>query len=289
MPKPFHKIALMGRRRTAAIPETLEALQAHLQAQGLEVVLDDETAELLPSCKLPKIPQDQLHKHCELIIVVGGDGSLLQAAQVATEQALPVLGINRGRLGFLTDIHPHALEKIDQVLQGNYQKEERFLLDVKLIHNNKTLLHDHALNDAVLLPGKIAHLIEFDIFVNQQFVCKQRADGLIVATPTGSTAYALSGGGPILHPSLEAMVLVPMFPHRLSSRPLVVDANSEIEIITCADNEIEATISCDGHDRVGVPAGCKLQIKRRSTQLTLIHPNDYNYFETLRVKLGWQM
>src|SRR5262249_37946604 len=155
---------------------------------------------------------EHLAKMADLIIVVGGDGSLLQAAKIAVPQSLPVLGLNRGRLGFLADIYPHEFEKIERVLQGEYWEEQRFLLQAQVMHQTNVLATVEALNEIVLSPGDIAHMIEFSVQVSNQFVCDFHADGLIVATPTGSTAYALSGGGPILHPALNAVVLVPMFP-----------------------------------------------------------------------------
>ena len=189
-----------------------------------------------------------------------------------------MLGINRGHLGFLTDINPKELHRISDVLNGNYTREERFLLKTSL---------GIALNDVVLLPGE-AQLIEFDIMINNQFVCQQRADGLIIATPTGSTAYALSGGGPILHPHLNAMVLVPMFPHTLSSRPIVIDSDAKIELIISEHKNKTANISCDGQQRIPVEPGTRITIEKHEKKLHLIHPDNYDYFATLREKLGWQ-
>lgn len=284
----FHKILLMGRPGVEGVPETLLALKDYLLSLNVELLIEKNTSPMMEKHKLPIISSDKIPEDCDLIIVVGGDGSLLTAAHIALPYQIPVLGINRGRLGFLTDIHPDELPKISAVLSGHYQKEKRFLLQTKITLDEKILNEDIALNDVVLLPGDVAHMIEFEIIVNNQLVCMQRADGLIVATPTGSTAYALSGGGPILHPSLNAVVLVPMFPHTLSSRPIVIDGDSQIIITICPSNETSPYISCDGETRVPAPPKAKIEITKKPELLSLIHPVDYHYFHTLREKLGWE-
>ncbi len=285
--KHFQKVALFG-RRVEGIEETLLAIKAYLSNYPVEVVLEPSTAELLPDSRLTVLPQTLLCKNCDLLIVVGGDGSMLNAAHMAADYGLPVLGINRGRLGFLTDIKPDELDKIDDVLSGNFIEEERFLLEATVNHLNGDVSHAIALNDVVLLPGNLAHMIEFQVKINDQMICYQRADGIIIATPTGSTAYALSGGGPILHPGLDAIVLVPMFPHTLSSRPIVVKSNSAIDIHLSANNQAPSRVSCDGQERIILEPGEKITICRKAETLRLIHPLDYNYFETLRKKLGWE-
>lgn len=284
----FNKIALMGREGVPGVIETLNALITHLQQLHCEVVLETSAAEILKQTQLPIIDADNLAHHANLLIVVGGDGSLLNAAHIAVDNDLPVLGINRGRLGFLTDIHPNELEKIDAILAGEFQQEQRFLLSASIEYRSKLKSQDIALNDVVLLPGDIAQMIEFDLFVDERLVCHHRADGMIIATPTGSTAYALSGGGPILYPNLDAVVMVPMFPHTLSSRPIVVNANSTISIEITHNNDTSPYVSCDGLNRVSVNPGDHIKIHKMQKMLTLIHPKDYNYFHTLREKLFWE-
>ena len=199
-----------------------------------------------------------------------------------------MLGVNRGRLGFLTDIRPDELEeKVAEVLGGDYLSEQRFLLEAEVYREGERIGAADGLNDVVLHPGKAARMIEFELFIDGQFVYSQRSDGLIVATPTGSTAYALSGGGPIVHPRLEAITLVPMFPHTLSSRPIVIDAASEIILHISASNSTYPHISCDGQTQVVAKPGDVLKIRRKSERLTLIHPLEHNYFEICRTKLGW--
>jgi NAD+ kinase len=288
--KAFERIAILGRQRqrVEGIEGTLHTLTNYLQQHPVEVVLETDIAKLIPNTNLPIYPKELLYKNCDLLIVVGGDGSMLNAAHIAAQHALPVLGINRGHLGFLTDIRPDELYKVNQVLAGNYIEEERFMLEATTEHKGEITSHGYALNEVVLLPGNISHLIEFEVHINNQMICSQRADGFIVATPTGSTAYALSGGGPILHPQLDAVVLVPMFPHTLSSRPIVVKSDSEITLILPEDQEISPKVSCDGRHRIRLLPGGKIIIKKRAELLRLIHPLDYNYFQTLREKLGWE-
>ena len=274
----FQHIGLIGSTRKH-ISETVESIKDYLLTQNVTVFIEENTAKTISENHLPTFSEKNIPADIDLMIVIGGDGSLLHAAHCALPYNLPVLGINRGHLGFLTDIHPDELSKIGDVLSGHYITETRFLLKTQL---------GIALNDIVLLPGNTAQLIEFDIMINDQFVCQQRADGLIVATPTGSTAYALSGGGPILHPQLNAVVLVPMFPHTLSNRPIVVDGDDKIELVIRAENESSPCISCDGQERITIEPGTRLTITKNEKKLQLIHPKNYQYFATLREKLGWQ-
>lgn len=258
---PFRKVALLGRQRVEGIEEALLVLRDYLLKHPVEVMLEPDTAELIPEANLPVFSKELLCQNCDLIIVVGGDGSMLNAAHIAVNYGLPVLGINRGRLGFLTDIRPDELHKINEVLAGHYIEEKRFLLDATIQDGNH-VINSIALNDVVLLPGNIAHMVEFEVSINDQIISTQRADGIIVATPTGSTAYALSGGGPILHPQLDALVLVPMFPHTLSSRPIVVKSDSEITIIISAFSQVSPRVSCDGQDRIPLTPGAALKLRK---------------------------
>lgn len=281
MPSHFQHIALIGRAGKNTM-DTLHAVVDFLQQQSLNIYIEEKTSTMMEENHYATFNDDHIPADIDLMIVVGGDGSLLNAAHIALPLNIPVLGINRGRLGFLTDIHPTEIFKIGEVLHGEYLAEHRFLLTA---HNEKPL--GLALNDVVLSPGD-AQLIEFDIVINNQFVCQQRADGLIIATPTGSTAYALSGGGPILHPSLNAIVLVPMFPHTLSNRPIVIDGDANIEIIIHSQNKAAPFFSCDGQHRTPVSLNKKITIQKHEKKLQLIHPKSYDYFTTLRQKLGWQ-
>lgn len=285
--KEFHRIALMGRSGVRGVPETLLALKDHLLSLNKQVVFEENAAAMINVDDLQVVSADQIGQRADLLIVVGGDGSMLNAAHIAVLQNVPVLGINRGRLGFLTDIHPEELTQIDAILEGHYKEEFRSLLESKIEINHQVVGKDVALNDVVLLPGDIAQMIEFDVWMNDVFVCSHRADGLIVATPTGSTAYALSGGGPIMHPQLDAIALVPMFAHTLSSRPIVLKGDSDIKLVISDANDTSPYVSSDGQNRVAIPPGGTVEIHKKSEQLRLIHPKDYNYYETLRKKLDW--
>jgi len=287
MTVPFKNIGIFGRVKNPGVIETLKMLVHFIHEQNLKAYVEEETAISLDDTSLNTISRDRIGEQCGLLIVVGGDGSMLHAAHAIVGQAIPVLGINRGSLGFLTDIHPMELQKIKSVLDGHYRIEERFLLTAQVETQNEILGQDCALNEVTIIPGAPPHMIEFEIFIDQQFVCSQDSDGLIIATPTGSTAYALSGGGPILHPQLDAIVLVPMFPHTLSSRPIVVEGSRQITIIITPNNSTAPRISCDGRDYLSTPINSRITIFKKKEKLLLVHPVDYNYYEALRSKLHW--
>ncbi len=285
----FKKIGLMGRQRSPESIQCLKILCEYLAKLDYKILIEEDTASFIPDNTYPIANPSDFAKQVDLVIVVGGDGSLLKAAHLVVRHETPVIGINRGRLGFLTDIHPDELtERLQEVLDGHFIEEKRFLLNAEILHGNTIIHHGPALNDVVLLPGEFSHMIEFEIYINQQFVCSQSADGQIIATPTGSTAYALSGGGPILHPKLDAIVLVPMFPHTLSSRPIVVDGSSVIDIKIIPRFETSAQVSIDGQSRVSIASGDTLHIYKNPDYLRLLHPEDYTYFSTLRQKLHWE-
>ncbi len=287
MPPTFNNIGVIGRVRNAGVKETLKALITYLKTLELHIFLEEETAESVNDTSATIVPRETLGKHCDLLIVVGGDGSLLHAAHIAVNQDLPVLGINRGSLGFLTDILPTELAKIGTILRGDYFIEKRFLLTTSIEIHGNNLGQDDALNEIAIIPDAIPHMIEFEIYIDDQFVCSQSSDGLITATPTGSTAYALSGGGPILHPQLDAMVLVPMFPHSLSCRPIVVEGNRRIHVIISPNNITSPRLSCDGRAYLNTPPGSHITIRKKPQPLQLVHPLNYDYYETLRSKLHW--
>lgn len=284
----FQSIALMGREQIPHVEETLNVLIEYLSKYKINLVLEHDTARLLPHVKLPVVSGFDLGKHAELLIVVGGDGSLIAASHFATSQNIPVVGVNRGRLGFLTDILPHKIESILSILTGKYREEKRGLLKAEAFFGDKKTGQEVALNDIVLLSETAGHMVEFEVYINDQFMCTYFADGLIIATPTGSTAHALSGGGPILHPQLNAVVLVPMLSHNLSSRPIVIKEDSMIKLVVSESNRRGVQINCDGHKQILISKGGYIKISPDKEKLTLLHPEDYNYFETLRSKLHWE-
>lgn len=212
---------------------------------------------------------------------------MLGAARVLSQYKNKVIGINRGNLGFLADLGPGNIsQKLTEILSGNFYEEERFLLETQIKKRNNKLLIKTAINEVILHPGKVAHMIEFDVYIDDRFAFSQRSDGLIITTPTGSTAYSLSAGGPILTPNLEAIALVPMFPHTLSSRPLVISSNSSIKL-KFKQKKINYEISCDSQIILPIQDDDEVLIKKSNKKLNLIHPKDYNYFNTLNSKLGW--
>ena len=283
----FKKIGLIGKPQHEKAKQTLLALYSFLKDRGAELVIDERIAVDLNtdsrSADLMGIGET-----CDLAIVVGGDGYMIGAARVLARFDIAVIGVNRGNLGFLTDLDPDNFEHpLDQVLRGHYQIEKRFLLEAQVYSHNHMKSSSTAVNEAVLHPDKIAHMIEFEVYVNNNFMFNQRADGLIISTPTGSTAYSLSGGGPILTPNLDAISLLPMFPHTLNSRPIVLDANSTVSLKISQNNSTEMQISCDSHVNLSVLPGDEIMIKKTKQQLKLVHPENYNYFHVLQNKLGW--
>lgn len=285
----FRNIGIIGRLGSARVLDTIRRLIRHLNGLHLQVILDESIAEMLPGHNLQTSSRKLLGEVCDLVIVVGGDGSMLGAARALVSHATPVLGINRGNLGFLTDITPENLEEqVDEVLQGNYLTEQRFLLDLEVRRDDIPMGQGDALNDIVLHPGKSTRMISFELYIDGQYVYRVKADGLIISTPTGSTAYALSAGGPIMHPRLDAIVIVPMYPHTLSSRPIVIGADAEIKIIIASDMDIYPLVSCDGQNHLTCAPGDTLHIKRKAQKLRLLHPFEHNFYQVCRDKLGWE-
>ena len=284
----FKRIGLVGRPNHSGVVDSLSRLFAFLSEKDVEIVLDDVTAGLIENPDVNECTREELSSRCDLVIVVGGDGSMLNVAKFIASDQVPVIGINRGKLGFLTDVLPNEIEtNIANVLNGNYSIEKRFLLDVVARRGEMEHNLGAALNDVVLHPGKAAQMIEFELFVDDKFVYSQESDGLIVATPTGSTAYALSAGGPIMHPHLNAVVLVPMYPHALSSRPIVIDGDSEIRLVVAAKESLEPQLSCDGEVKYTAVAGDEFLVTKKSVPLQLIHPPNHSFYQACRSKLGW--
>ena len=284
----FNKIAIVGRPGHKGVADTCKRLLSFLSSCGVTVVMDATTAELAVARDCEIAEKETLSLDCDLLIVVGGDGSMLKMAKFIVPDDVPVIGINRGKLGFLTDVLPDELEEqLSAVLAGDYTVEKRFLLDVAYLRNGQRHWLGSALNDVVLHPGQAAQMIEFELFVDDRFVYSQESDGLIAATPTGSTAYALSAGGPIMHPDLNAIVLVPMYPHSLSSRPVVVDGESEIRLVVAKRTSHCPLVSCDGEVCHTARANEEIVITKKQSPLRLIHPLNHNFYQACRSKLGW--
>jgi NAD+ kinase len=288
MPAEFKTIGLIGKYGDPSIAGALTTMANFLQEQQLEVWLDAETAGTVPDLGLKTVARGDLGQGCDLAVVIGGDGTLLNAARSLAEAGIPVVGINLGRLGFLADISPVTmLDVMKEILAGKYCHEERFLLHSTIIRDGETIQECDAFNEVVVHKWNMARMIEFETHVNGLFMDVQRSDGIIVSTPTGSTAYALSGGGPILIPTLNAIALVPICPHTLSNRPVVVDGDSHIGIVVRDCKVDHAQMTCDGQTNYDLRDGDQIEIRKKSRPIRLIHPANHDYFHILRAKLRW--
>jgi NAD+ kinase len=284
----FKTVGLIGKQAHQGANLSLKEVIVYLKQKGCRVLVEEHTALKLEPNGFERVSLAGIGEQADLAIVVGGDGNMLGAARVLAKHNVAVVGINRGNLGFLTDINPEDFAKqLDSIFEGDCQTEQRFLLEVEVYREGKLQSTDSAVNEVVLHHGKVAHMMEFEVYIDDHFVYSQRSDGLIIATPTGSTAYSLSGGGPILTPSLDALTLVPMFPHTLSSRPIVVDANSLVKLKVSPENSDSLQVSCDSHIVLTVLPGDEIIVRKNPAKLSLIHPSNYNYFKVLRSKLNW--
>ena len=284
----FRTVGLIAKRGDARVGETLGRLIAMLRDRGLEVLLDACSRDAYPGSDTAAVARDALGDRCDLVVVVAGDGTFLSAARSLVDQDVPLLGVNLGRLGFLADIMPDEMsDRLNEILDGEFVEERRFLLEVAVDRGAERIYAGSALNEAVTHKSSMARLVEFEIHIDGHLVNSQRSDGLIVATPTGSTAYALSGGGPILHPSLDAIVLVPICPHTLTSRPVVVGGGSLVEVVLGDSAETAVQLSCDGRVEVELAAGDRISVRKHRPDLRLIHPAGHEYYATLRAKLHW--
>ena len=288
MNKPFSRIALVGKVEDARVADSLAALATHLRALGLTVFLDREAdIDGLPDGLVRK-PVADLGKEADLIVAIGGDGTMLFAAQLALARRVPLFGVNRGRLGFLTDVLPdEMIGNVDAVLQGRYETDERHLLLAELSLADGTELKYRALNDVVVQRHESGRMVELEVLIDGCFVNTHGGDGLVIASSTGSTAYALSCGGPIIHPSLGAIVIAPISPHTLSDRPIVVRRESRIEIRLVARSGSRAQVTCDGVLFGDLESRSNLVIEPAAESITLLHPPGHDYFRLLRSKLHW--
>ncbi|MCF6210598.1 MAG: NAD(+) kinase [Gammaproteobacteria bacterium] len=290
MSTPFKTVGIIGKHGASSASDTVKQLINCLQKQQLEVLLDRDSLDLTQDLgnDITLVDRGELGRRCDLAIVVGGDGTLLNAARELVDHDVPLLGINLGRLGFLTDIPPTDLStNLSRIFAGEYKEESRNMLNAQVIRNGETVSDSTAFNDVVVHKFNAARMIEYETFIDDQFVNTTRSDGLIVSTPTGSTAYALSSGGPIVHPSLNALVLVPICPHTMSYRPIVVDGNSRVDIIVHDLTHTSARVTCDGQISLALSDGDRVSIQKKPRPIRLIHPPEYNYFSILRAKLHW--
>ena len=282
--KKFDKVGLVARTGSAPVLESLKIVERFLRSQSVEVILEELAAAMLAETDLQVCSQQELGSCCDLVIAVGGDGVILGAARTLAPFGVPLLGINRGRLGFLADVSPDEIElRVGEVLAGDYSIEEHFLLEGELSVAGHEV--PSALNEVIVHSAVMARMIEFDLYIDDVFVYNQNSDGLIISSPTGSTAYALSAGGPIMHPSLDAIVLIPMFPHTLNSRPLVVPGTSVLKIVI--GTGFEARVSFDSHLELELQPGDSIVIRKKQQKLKLIHPPGHSFYGVCRSKLDW--
>lgn len=310
----FKTIGVIGKLYDARVVPTLRALCKHLRARGCKVLVEQAIAPALNGAGIKAVSRAVLAERSDLAVVVGGDGTLLNAGRTLAPAGVPILGVNRGRLGFMVDVAPEDMRAIlDQVLKGRYVREQRLLLSAEIQRakdaphpssprkarrgelarpaaasfSGKTRGPFLAINDVVIRNKASVRILEFETWLADEFISQHRADGLIVSTPTGSTAYALSGGGPVLHPSLEALALVPICPHTLSDRPVVVGCERPVRIVLNGAKGTEAMCTADGQHNETLTPGDAVEITRSKHVLELIHPYNYSYFNILRNKLHW--
>jgi NAD+ kinase len=288
MAQHYKTIGLIGKPNHDGASATIQTLHKYLLANKYQVIVEVSVAQSLDIKKMKTGTLTDIGEQADLAIVIGGDGYMLGAARVLACFDIGVIGVNRGNLGFLTDLSPsEIIEPLEQILAGKSRSEQRFIIEAEVYRHGKLKSSNSAVNEAVLHAGKVASMIEFEVYIDGTFMFSQRSDGLIISTPTGSTAYSMSAGGPILTPNLNALSLVPMFPHTLTSRPIVVDGNSEIKLILANDNHENLQVSCDGHVILTVMPGDEVIIKKSECSIRLIHPLDHDYFNVLRNKLSW--
>ena len=258
-----------------------------LQRAAIDVVVDADTASVLPQ-GAHKIVEKSALENLDLVVVVGGDGSLLGYGRDLAASGVPVVGVNRGGLGFLAAVSPEQIEtSFEQILRGDFAIEEHFLLQASVNRQGQVIAMQSALNDVVVNPGSPARMMEFALWVDDEYVYDQRSDGLIIASPTGSTAYALSAGGPIMHPGLDAIVIVPMFPHTLTSRPLVVPGEKVLRLRLLDVSDAEPQMSCDSQIHVELQIGDEIVIEKHSAPLRLLYPPGHSFYQSCRSKLDW--
>lgn len=283
---PFKKIALIGKYKNTQIATPLLNLAEYLVHRKFDVVLDELSASQVASDKYQALTLDEIGRQADLAVVIGGDGTMLNIARRLVAYDVPLIGVNQGRLGFLTDLSVDTmLETFGTILAGQYITERRMLLFAEVFRNEKSRFNALAFNDVVVYRGISSGMIEFEVKINGEYVYSLRSDGLIVTTPTGSTAYALSSGGPILHPSLNLIALVPICPHILSNRPIVIGPESRVEILVHGIADVR--VNCDSHSSFDLEQADKIVVQRFPKTVRLLHSTNYSYYRMLREKLGW--
>jgi NAD+ kinase len=284
----FQTVGVIGKLNDARVAPTLNALCRHLVRRGCDVLVDRSVASLLRQRGVRKVTRAELAKRSDLAVVIGGDGTLLNAGRALAPANVPILGVNQGRLGFMVDVAPEDFRgTLDEVLKGRYVREPRLLLDVHIRRGRALRGPFLAINDVVIRNQAAVRMLEFETWLDDEFISQHRADGIIVSTPTGSTAYALSGGGPVVYPGLDALTLVPICPHTFSDRPLVIGSDRIVRIVLTGARGTTAVCTTDGQSDETIRAGDSVEVSRSPHVLELIHPRSYRYFSILRKKLHW--
>lgn len=282
----FHTIGIISRPRRSNLAAVAPPLLEWFAAHGIRILYDTETASVLPDSS-SGLTRTEVAEQSQLLLVLGGDGTLLAAARVAAPLGIPILPINMGSLGFLTSFKIEEMyPALEEVLAGRFSCSERVMLDVELHRDAEIIERQRVVNEAVINKGALARMIDLQLTIDTDFVCRYRADGLIVATPTGSTAYSLSAGGPIVHPAVESWIITPICPHTLSDRPVVVRDSSSIEVHLSGDTE-SVFLTLDGQTGIPMQAADVVRMRRAAERLRLIQPAQKSYFEILRNKLKW--
>jgi NAD+ kinase len=288
MALPAQACALIGRFSDARVAESALTLLPHLRKRGVRALLPENDSLDVPPEFVTRVPEEEIAERADLVIAIGGDGTLLYAARLVAHRGVPLIGINRGRLGFLTDVLPQdMLGSVDAALEGRCERDERALLEARIIAANGKTQQALALNDVVLQKWETGRMLDFETWIDGAYVNNHGGDGMVVASATGSTAYALSCGGPIVAPHLDALVLAPISPHTLSDRPIVVSGRSVIAIKLIDRPDIRAQVTCDGVALGELLPGDRLEVHPSPRKITLLHPNRFEYYRLLRSKLHW--
>jgi NAD+ kinase len=285
---PVRLCALVGRFSDPRVAESVNALIPHLLSRQVKIIISDDTTYSGDAEGIVRMPENDIGQNADLVIAIGGDGTLLYAAGLVARHGVPLLGVNRGRLGFLTDVMPQNMFPcIDAALQGKLQADKRPLLAACLRYANGKVAEALALNDVVMQKLVTGRMLDFETYIDGTYVNTHAGDGIVMASPTGSTAYALSCGGPIVEPHLDVLVVAPICPHTLSDRPIVVSARSEVEVKLLERPETRAQVTCDGTVLGELEPGDRLMIKAAAETVTLLHPAGHDYYRLLRSKLHW--
>ncbi len=286
MKSQFRHVALIGKYHAQGSRSALESIAHFLSTQGCDVTIEQDTASNTGLTQYPILDVAGIGAHCDLGLVVGGDGTMLGIGRLLAQFGVPLIGVNQGRLGFITDIAFEAFQTVlEPMLRGKFEEDRRWMMQAKVVRDGRCVFNANAMNDVVVHRGATAGMVELRVEVDGRFLSNQRADGLIIASPTGSTAYALSAGGPLLHPSIPGWVLVPIAPHTLSNRPIVLSDSGEITVELVAGRDASANF--DMQSLATLLHGDRISVRRSEHQMRFLHPKGWSYFDTLRKKLHW--